>query len=129
VRTPVSHALSSSDEHLEIILAFVLRFGVLLSALLVVVGGAVYLSRHGLEQPSYHVFQSEPEILRSVHGIIREATRFGGPGIIQLGLLVLIATPIARVAFSVVGFVLQRDWLYVGITMLVMALLTLSLFG
>jgi uncharacterized membrane protein len=129
MKTPPSDALAWTDEHLETVLAAVLRFGVLLSACLVAVGGAVYLSRHALDQSSYHVFQSEPEILRSVHGIVTEAMRADGSGVIQLGLLVLIATPIARVLFSVVGFVRQRDWLYVGITMLVLALLAVGLFG
>jgi len=48
-------------------------------------------------------------------------------GLIQLGLLLLIATPMARVAFSVIGFALEKDWLYVGITLLVLALLIYSL--
>jgi uncharacterized membrane protein len=99
------------------------------SGLLVAVGGAVYLSRHALEQPSYHAFESEPEFLRSVHGIVTDAMTFDGRGVIQLGLLVLIATPIARVLFSVVGFVRQRDWLYVSITAVVLALLAVSLIG
>jgi uncharacterized membrane protein len=48
-------------------------------------------------------------------------------GLIQLGLLLLIATPMARVAFSVIGFALEKDWFYVGITLLVLALLIYSL--
>jgi len=48
-------------------------------------------------------------------------------GIIQLGLLLLIATPVARVVFSIVVFALQRDWLYVGITLAVLAVLAYGL--
>jgi len=48
-------------------------------------------------------------------------------GIIQLGLLLLIATPVARVAFSVVAFAAERDWLYVAITLIVLAILIYSL--
>lgn len=47
--------------------------------------------------------------------------------ITQLGLLVLIATPVVRVAFSVVGFALERDRLYVAITLAVLAVLLASM--
>jgi uncharacterized membrane protein len=50
-------------------------------------------------------------------------------GIAQLGLLVLIATPVVRVAASVVAFVLEDDRLYAGITFAVLVILLLSLFG
>ena len=46
----------------------------------------------------------------------------------QLGLLLLIATPIARVVFSIFGFMRQRDWLYVGVTATVLALLVVQSF-
>lgn len=80
-----------------------------------------------LERPSYHVFRGEPVLLLSVRGIVNEAVHLEGPGLVQLGLLLLIATPIARVVFSMVGFVRQRNWLYVTITAVVLALLGYSL--
>jgi uncharacterized membrane protein len=48
--------------------------------------------------------------------------------IVQLGLVMLIATPIARVAFTLIAFALQRDRVYVGVTLLVLALLLFGLF-
>jgi uncharacterized membrane protein len=47
----------------------------------------------------------------------------------QLGLLVLIATPITRVAFSVFAFFYERDWKYVVFTLIVLGLLLYSLLG
>jgi uncharacterized membrane protein len=47
----------------------------------------------------------------------------------QLGLLLLIATPIVRVAFSAVAFALEGDKMYVLFTLLVLAVLLYSLFG
>jgi uncharacterized membrane protein len=117
------------DQRMDQIMAVLLRTGVLLSAGLVFIGGVVYLSRHDLPVINYHVFQGEPQELRTVGGILREAARFHGRGLIQLGLLTLIATPVARVLFSVVAFVYERDWTYVAITMMVLALLCYSLFG
>jgi uncharacterized membrane protein len=116
-----------SDERFDTVLAYVLRAGVLLSATVVACGGLVFLARHGFERPAYHGFRGEPLPLRSVHGIVAEGLRLSGRGLIQVGLLLLIATPIARVVFSVAGFVRQRDWLYVAITLVVLALLGSSL--
>ena len=118
-----------SDEQFDTLLAHVLRAGVVLSAAIVALGAVVFLMSHGSESPAYHVFRGEPSSLRSVGGILDEARHLHGRGLIQLGLLLLIATPIARVIFSVVGFARQRDWLYVGITVAVLALLTYSLLG
>lgn len=101
----------------------------MLAAAVVLLGGTVYLGRHRLEQAHYGVFVGEPSDLRSVEGIVRDAAGFSGRGLIQLGLLLLIATPVARVAFSAVAFALQRDRTYVVVTLIVLALLVLSLTG
>ena len=118
---------SWTEDQFDLVLAHVLRSGVLLAALVVAAGGVMFVLAHGSEPPQYRVFQGEPASLRSVHGIVVEAMHVRPDGIVQLGLLLLIATPIARVVFSVIGFVKQRDWLYVGITAAVLALLTCSL--
>jgi len=124
----VTHTRSASAQHqFDTLLARVLRSGVLLSAAVVACGGAAYLSADGVRNLDYHVFKGEPASLRSVGGIIIDAMRLSGPGLIQLGLLLLIATPIARVVFSVIGFARQRDWLYVAITLVVLSLLAYSL--
>jgi uncharacterized membrane protein len=117
------------DQRMDEIMAVLLRSGVLLAASLVFIGGIVYLSRHNLPAVNYRVFQGEPQELRTVSGILREAVKFHGRGLIQLGLLVLIATPVARVLFSVFAFIYEKDWTYVTITMIVLALLCYSLFG
>ena len=117
------------DQRMDQIMAVLLRSGVSLAAGLVFIGGIVYLWRHDLPAINYRVFQGEPQELRTVSGILREAATFHGRGLIQLGLLVLIATPVARVLFSVVAFLYERDWTYVAITMIVLALLCYSLFG
>jgi uncharacterized membrane protein len=118
-----------TDEQFDILLGIVLRAGVLVSATVVLCGGLLYLLRHGLSAPEYHVFRGEPGDLRSISGIVSGARSLSGRGLIQLGVLLLIATPIARVAFSVVGFVRQRDWMYVGIAVIVLILLAYALCG
>jgi uncharacterized membrane protein len=118
-----------SDQRVETIIANLLRAGVILAASVVAFGGAVFLVRHGREIPHYGVFVGEPEAYRSIQGILGGAASFRGRNIIQLGLLLLIATPVARVAFSVVAFALERDRMYVGFTLVVLAVLIFSLTG
>jgi len=52
-----------------------------------------------------------------------------GRAIIQLGLVLLIATPVARVAFSIFGFFEERDMMYVVFTGMVLVILLCSLNG
>jgi uncharacterized membrane protein len=118
-----------TDQRVEVIVANLLRAGVILAAGVVAFGGAVFLRRHGHEISHYRIFAGEPEDLRSLRGILGGVASFHGRYIIQLGLLILIATPVARVAFSVVAFALERDRLYVGVTLLVLAVLIFSLGG
>jgi uncharacterized membrane protein len=118
-----------SRKRTEAVIGAILRVGVLLAASVVVCGGIIYLVRHGTSMPDYGVFQGEPAELATISGILSYALSFHGLGIIQLGLLVLIATPVVRVAFSVVAFALERDWLYVAVTVVVLAVLVFSLAG
>jgi uncharacterized membrane protein len=103
--------------------------GVTLAAAVVLFGGTIYLVRHGLAAPQFHVFKGEPTDLRTISGIVKDALTYQGRGLIQFGLLLLIATPIARVAFSVAAFALQGDRLYVVVTLIVLAVLIYSLAG
>ncbi len=116
-----------ADRDLDVALAMALRGGVLLAAAIVVVGAAIYLARHGLSLPDYRTFRGEPIELRSPASIWATARTFTGRGVIQFGLLVLISTPIVRVLLSVIGFVRERDWMYVLITLTVFSLLCYSL--
>jgi uncharacterized membrane protein len=114
---------------MDTIIGNLLRTGVGLAAALVFTGGLIYLFRHGAETPGYAVFRGEPADLRTLTGILHDVQSLRGRGIIQLGLLALIATPIARVAFLAYIFARQRDMLYTAVALIVLALLAFSLFG
>jgi uncharacterized membrane protein len=118
-----------TDKRIENILGNLLRAGVVFSAFIVLCGALVYLTRHGREPADYRVFHGEPSELRKVPGVMRDAVALSGRGIIQLGLLLLIATPVARVIFSIWGFAAERDRLYVVFTVIVLAILIFSLVG
>jgi uncharacterized membrane protein len=123
------HSGAWTDQRVEVIIGDLLRAGVLLAAAVVLVGGGIFLVRHGSAAPHYAVFQGEPADLRTPSGVIADAVALRGRGIIQLGLLLLLATPVARVAFSVFAFAMQRDVLYVVVTLIVLGVLVFSLAG
>ena len=118
-----------TEKRMDEIMGRLLRTGVILAALFVIAGGTMYLAQHPTPITDYRVFQGEPQDLRTLSGIFHDARALHGPGLIQFGLLILIATPIARVAFSVVAFLYQSDWMYVAVTLIVLGLLVYSLLG
>lgn len=118
-----------TDEGIENVMGNLLRAGVLVAAFVVSVGGIIYLVRHGREPVDYRIYRGEPAELREVRGILRETVALRGRAIIQLGLLLLIATPVARVAFSIVAFEKEKDRAYVVFTLIVFAILLYSLLG
>lgn len=111
------------DKDLERIIGQLLRFGVLLSSAVVLTGGVVYLARHGHQTPRYGVFIGEPDKMRNPLSMWKAILHGEGRPLIAFGLLLLILTPIARVVFSIAGYLLEKDYLYVLITLLVLAVI------
>lgn len=122
-------AIPSDESGLDRYIGMVLRTGMLVSAAVVLLGGALFLARNGKSVPSFHEFHGEPRQLTSVRLIVEGAFHGDALSVIQLGSLLLIATPIARVVFCVAAFAWERDYLYVGFSLLVLVVLLYSLFG
>lgn len=118
-----------SDRQIEEIVGGLLQFGVSLSAFVVLVGAGLYLARHAFAVADYRRFQGQPLDFRTVKGVFHAVRELRGEGIIQLGLLLLIATPVARVAFSIWGFAEERDRMYMAFTIIVLSILLYSLLG
>lgn len=125
---------------MELTISYALRAGVLLSAAIILVG----ISRFALTQETgyarvlphhlrdiltFHQASGPGFFPTSVATVVRGAMAGKPYAIILLGMLLLILTPIVRVALSVFFFLAQRDWLYVAITLFVLAVLTFSLFS
>jgi len=116
------------DDHtVEQIIGRLLQVGVLVAAAVVMVGAIALLAHGGRATADFREFRPGPDALRSLGGIVRGALAFDPAAVVQLGLVLLIATPVARVALTLVAFALQRDRLYVAITALVLALLVYGL--
>src|SRR5439155_4880710 len=82
---------------------------------------------HAMQAYDYRVFRGEPVDLRTLEGIVRGALGLDGRDVVQLGVVLLLATPIARVALSAFAFARQRDVTYVLVTSVVLLLLLASL--
>lgn len=123
----MSDGREMTDRRMELTVSTILRSGVLISGFVVLAGAFFYLSRHWSDPVAYRQFHGQPEEDRLIGSILRGVSQGRARSVMQLGILLLIGTPVARVAFSLVGFMLERDRIYVLITSIVLALLLYSL--
>jgi uncharacterized membrane protein len=115
------------DTDIQSLIGKVLRGGMIVSMSIVFFGGILFMYRHGHSIPDYKTFKGIPTFLQTPGSLINAALIFKGQAIIQLGIILLIATPILRVVFSTIGFVLEKDYLYVCISLLVLAIIFTSM--
>jgi uncharacterized membrane protein len=116
-----------SDHAVEQIIGRLLQVGVFTAAAVAIVGAILVLIQHGSAAPAFSDFRAAPQHLTSIGGIVRGVRELRSESIVQLGIVLLIMTPMLRVAFTLVAFVLQRDRVYIAITSLVLALLVYGL--
>jgi uncharacterized membrane protein len=130
-------ALDQKVRRMELLVSTCLRVGIMLGAILIVVGllllaytgqtGYAAIPPHGLSALLRFSVPGSPGHFPTTPGQVVHDAMAGKPyAIIELGLLVLLVTPALRVALSVGFFAAQRDRLYVGITLLVLAVLLAS---
>ncbi len=117
-----------TDQEMDREMGSFLRAGVITACGIMLLGAVLYVIRHGGEHASYRVFHGQPAPLESVSGILGQVRAGSARGIIQLGAVAMIATPVMRVAFAVYGFARQKDRMFVGISLTVLALLACGLF-
>lgn len=120
---------TNSERRFERFIGNLLRVGVILATVLVLAGGILYLIRHGTEIPHYQFFQGEPAEFRTPAGVESLVLSGHRRGIIQTGLLLLIATPVIRVGCSLLSFIIQKDFTYTVVTLIVLLGLMYSLVG
>jgi uncharacterized membrane protein len=132
VNADTPHANSQSnawtDLRIEIWVSIMLRTGVLLAAAIVLTGGILYLTHAHGPRPDYEHFHAEPAQFTTLSSILHGVAAINPESIIMLGLLILIATPVARVVMCIVGFLFERDRLYAVISTIVLLILLYSLF-
>ncbi|QOR76943.1 MAG: DUF1634 domain-containing protein [Thermoflavifilum sp.] len=118
-----------NDQRIEIFLSYLLRWGVTLSATVVAVSGFLFLLYHAGDTPHFHTFRGEHADLTSLQGILHAMLQGNIKAFIQFGIVLLIATPVARVFFSIIGFILEKDVLYIVLTLIVLGILMIGIFS
>ncbi|WP_158785925.1 DUF1634 domain-containing protein [Granulicella sp. L46] len=116
-----------TDQDVDISVAAMLRIGITLAATVVFAGGVLYLRHPWATTPNYSHFQGAGRSLSTVSGIGGGLIHFHPQSVIQFGLLLLIATPVARVVLCIIGFARQKDRLYVLVSSVVLLVLIYSL--
>lgn len=119
---------------LDIFVGKLLRYGCYTACVITLIGGLIYILQSNGHMPDYrpipghhNSFEGVIAYLRELNTIIPAMFHFDGAAIIQFGVVVLIATPIMRVAFSALAFLAEKDYLYVGITLLVLAIIVANM--
>lgn len=116
-----------NDEKMEAIMGRLLQIGVSMAAAVVLAGGVMYLAGHAQGRAEYGTFHPRPVTLLHPGALIDGIKTGDARALIDLGILMLIATPICRVIFAVVAFAMERDRLYVVVSLTVLAVLLSSL--
>lgn len=88
--------MKMTDRVIEEDVRVLLKAGVLISGVTTLTGGILFLIRHGGDPVSYEIFHSQPRIDRIIPEILAGAWKLRARSIIQLGILLLIATPVGR---------------------------------
>lgn len=118
------HAPAKDEFIIQDAAAWVLRVGVILSVAVMILGLTISFihAPPTVKQMRHVVFTTNPMLM--YQGVIHGR----GKSIIDLGLLLLVLTPITRVAVSVVLFaVVDHDWFYTWVTLAVLLLTLISL--
>jgi uncharacterized membrane protein len=118
-----------TEQRIEQVIGRLLQIGVVVATATVLIGGVTLLAQHGRTTPDYRVFLGTDAALQSVGSILHGLLTMDARAIVQLGIVLLIATPVLRVAFMLGAFAAQRDRLYVLLSAVVLALLLYGLFG
>jgi len=119
----------------EILIGKSLRIGVIAALVLTIVGGVIYLFQHqgittvykAIPEGSNAVFVGAANYLRGLSTIFPRILQLDGAAIIQLGVIVLIATPVVRVVLSLISFLIEKDKLYIAITAIVLLVILFNM--
>ena len=106
-----------------------LRMLTAVAGLLIVTGGGLLLSRDAKAMTSFDRFAAQPAARPVLSEIMGRAFHLNALALVQLGIVLLSATPVLRVLFAGVNYLVERDWLYVGITVIVLSVLASSFIG
>ncbi|WP_313386560.1 DUF1634 domain-containing protein [Chishuiella sp.] len=121
--------MTFTDKDLQKIIGGVLKYGVYTVLTIGIIGGIIFLTSHGHETVNYSKFvENDRSIFEVISTIFRGVVELKGSSIIFLGILILFLTPFLRLVLSLVSFILEKDKLYVIITLIVLFIISMSVF-
>lgn len=126
---PAPPAGEDRERSVELAIGTMLRAGVVAAAIVTALGGLLLLAHHGGAPADFAEFRGATAPFRGVSAILAGVAAGESAAIVQLGLLLLIATPIMRVALSLLAFARLKDWTYVVLSAIVLAVLLFGLSG
>ncbi|WET03141.1 DUF1634 domain-containing protein [Flavobacterium sp. YJ01] len=116
------------EKDFQTIIGNLLRYGVWISLSVAFIGGIVYLMNHGSQIEDYSVFkENDRNIFEVIAAIYQGAIQGDGASLIFTGIILLFLTPVLRVLLSLFSFLLEKDYLYVGITLIVILIIIISI--
>ena len=116
------------EKDFQTIIGNLLRYGVWISLSVAFIGGIIYLMHHGSEIEDYSVFkENDRNIFEVIAAVYNGAIQGNGESLIFTGIVLLFLTPVLRVLLSLFSFLLEKDYLYVGITLIVIMIIIISI--
>jgi len=116
------------EKDFQTIIGNLLRYGVWISLSVAFLGGIVYLMHHGNEIEDYSVFkENDRNIFEVIATVYNGAISGDGAYLIFVGIILLFLTPVFRVLLSLFSFILEKDYLYVVITLIVILIIITSI--
>ena len=120
--------ISITPRQMEMFIGRMLRVGVFTACIVAVLGGVLYVVQYGGSSVDFSEFTSAMAV-ESIGDVINGVLVLDAVSVIQLALLILLATPILRVVFSILAFMIERDYLYVFITLIVLIIIVFNIFN
>jgi uncharacterized membrane protein len=121
---------SSQDRQTDLAISNILRTGVIVSTIVAFAGVLIFVIHNSnANRPSFAHFHGLPDTLTTLQGILNQSFHGNPEAIMQSGVVLLLFTPIIRVAFSALVFLKQRDWFYLWTSVIVLCVLLFSLLG
>lgn len=116
------------EKDFQTIIGNLLRYGVWISLSVAFIGGIVYLMHHGNDIENYSVFkENDRNIFEVINAVYHGAIQGNGEYLIFVGIILLFLTPVFRVLLSLFSFLLEKDYLYVVITLIVILIIITSI--
>ncbi|KAF2082270.1 DUF1634 domain-containing protein [Flavobacterium sharifuzzamanii] len=116
------------EKDFQTIIGNLLRYGVWISLSVAFIGGIVYLIHNGNQIEDYSVFkENDRNIFEVIAAVYNGAIQGNGESLIFTGIIFLFMTPVLRVLLSLFSFLLEKDYLYVGITLIVIMIIIISI--